>query len=102
MATLEIFLSEPVHTAQPQSVGVNVEGAPPGGSLDVTLTQVQGKAPFWGPQTKTVTANASGAVFVSFSVTFSGPTRSATVKVTAQDAEATFYDSDAHSVEVLP
>lgn len=102
MATLEIFLSEPVHTAQPESVGVKVEGAPAGGSLDVTLSQVQGKAPFWSPQTKTATADASGMAFVSFSVTFTGPTPSATVLATAKDEEATFYGADAHSVEVLP
>ena len=102
MATLEIFLSEPVHTAQPDSVAVKVEGAPAGASLDVTLSQVQGKAPFWGPQTKKAKADASGAAFVSFSVTFHGPTPSATVLATAADAEATYYGPDAHSVEVLP
>lgn len=101
MATLEIFLSKLVHTAQPEPVGVRVEGAPAGGSLDVTLSQVQGEAPFWGPETKTVTANASGAAFVSFSVTFHGPKR-AMVKATATDAQGTFYDSDADSAEVLP
>jgi hypothetical protein len=102
MATLEIFLSEPVHTAQPESVGVKVDGAPAGASVEVTLTQVQGKAPFWGPLKKTVTADASGSAFATFSVTFSGPTPSATVMAQASDSEATYYGPDAHSVEVLP
>lgn len=102
MAKLEIFLSTPVHTAQPESTMVRVEGAPAGGTVDVTLVQVQGKAPFWGPQTQQAKVDATGAAFATFSVIFNGPTPTATLVASATDADATFYEPDAHSVGVLP
>jgi hypothetical protein len=94
-------LSAPVHTAQPETTMVRVEGAPAGGSVDVTLVQVQGKAPFWGPQTQQAKADATGTAFVTFTVGFQGPTPTATLVASATDAEATFYEPDAHSVGVL-
>lgn len=102
MAKLDIFLSEPVHTAQPESVVVKVAGAPSGASINVTLSQVQGKAPFWGPASQQATADATGAAFATFSVTFNGPTPTATLVASATDSEVTFYEPDAHSVQVLP
>lgn len=101
MAKLEIFLSEPVHATQSGKAMVRVEGAPAGGTVDVTLVQVQGKAPFWGPNTHQAKADATGAAFVTFSVSFNGPTPTATLVASATDSDATFYEPDAHSVGVL-
>jgi hypothetical protein len=102
MAKLEIFMSEPVHTAQPETTAVRIEGAPAGARVSVTLAQVQGRAPFWGPETRPATADATGSAFITFSVTFHGPTPTATLVASASDADATFYEPDAHSVGVLP
>ncbi|WP_224240904.1 hypothetical protein [Hyalangium gracile] len=102
MGTLQIFLSEPIHTGQAESAAVKVEGATPGGQVDVTLTQVQGKQPFWGPQTLKGTVDTTGVAFVTFQMTFAGPSPMACLKATARDTTGTYYEPDAHSFEVLP
>jgi hypothetical protein len=102
MAKLEIVLSGPVHTAQPGTAMVRIEGAPAGGSVDVTLVQKQGRAPFWGPESQQVKADATGAALATFRVSFHGPTPNATLLASATDVDATYYESDAHSVAVLP
>jgi hypothetical protein len=102
MASLQIFLSEPIHTGQPESAAVKVDGVPKGGEVEVSLSQVQGKQPFWGPQTKKGLADTTGVAFITFELTFAGPTPIASLKATARDAIGTFYEPDAHSFEVLP
>ncbi|MFL5349736.1 MAG: hypothetical protein ACJ8AT_33480 [Hyalangium sp.] len=102
MATLQIFLSEPIHTGQPESAAVMVAGAPQGGEVEIILSQTQGKQPFWGPQTAKGTADMTGIAFVTFDLKFAGPSPAACLKVTARDTIGTYYEPDAHSFQVLP
>jgi hypothetical protein len=102
MTTLQIFLSEPIHAGQPESAVVMVSGVPPSSEVVVTLSQVQGKHPFWGPHTVKGTADTTGVAFVKFELKFAGPSPTASLKATARDEIGTFYEPDAHSFEVLP
>jgi hypothetical protein len=102
MATLDIFLSEPVHANQLEKTIVTIDGAPGSKEVVVKLAQIQGKKPFWGPETKKVTTDATGSGFATFDVRFEGPTPSATLQATATDSAGTSYSPDAHSIEVLP
>jgi hypothetical protein len=102
MATLQIFLSEPIHPGQPESAVVMFNGVPPGSEVEVTLSQVQGKHPFWGPHTVKGTADTTGVAFVTFELKLAGPSPMACLKVTARDKIGTFCEPDAHSFEVLP
>ncbi len=102
MATLEIFLSEPVHAKQLEKTVVTVDGAPPSGTIVVTLAQLQGRKPFWGPDSKTVKADATGSAYATFDVYLEGPTPTATLQATASDTAHTVYLPDGHAVEVLP
>jgi hypothetical protein len=102
MATLKIFLSELIHIEQAESAAVKIDGVPVGVEVEVTLTQVQGKQPFWGPQTLKGTADSTGVAFVTFELNLLGPSPLACLKATARDAKGTFYEPVAHSFEVLP
>lgn len=102
MGTLEIFLSEPVHTRQLEKTVVTVNGAPANSTITVTLAQIQGRKPFWGPESITVKADAAGSAFASFDVYLEGPTPVATLQSTATDTADSAYLPDGHAVEVLP
>jgi hypothetical protein len=102
MGTLQIFLSEPIHTGQQESAVVKVDGATNGGEVEITLSQVQGKQPYWGPQTQKGSADTTGVAFVTFYLSFNGPSPMACLKATARDATGTYFEPDAHSFEVLP
>lgn len=102
MATLQIFLSEPIHTGQPESAAVMVTGVPQGGEVEITLSQTQGKHPFCGPHTAKGSADTTGVAFVTFELKFAGPSPTACIKVTARDTIGTYYEPDAHSFQVLP
>ena len=102
MANLTIFVNEPVHAGENHTVGVRVTNCAPGLSVDVTLTQTQGKPPFIAPKSTSSQVGPSGDGFVSFSVVLSGPTSSATLLASAKDANGAYYSPDARSFEVEP
>ncbi len=102
MTTLKIILVGPVYAGQPKSVVVQVNGAPQGGEVEVTLSQTQGKQPLWGPQILKGTADTTGVALVMFELRFAGPIPLACIKATARDTLGTYYTPDAKTFQVLP
>lgn len=102
MGTLQIVLSEPIHTGKQESAVVKVDGAMKGGEVEVTLSQVQGQQPYWGPQTQKGSVDTTGVAFITFYLSFNGPSPTSCLKATAQDSTGTYYEPHARTFEVLP
>jgi hypothetical protein len=102
MATTVRISANPLqHVLKPFRALVIVTGAPEGANVKATLVQTSGVLPFWGPETQSQLAPATGGLVFTFKeVTLRGPTQ-ATLSATVEDDKGTFYPIAVEDIEVV-
>jgi hypothetical protein len=81
-------------------VVVSANGAEPGELVYITLTQWNGIAPLWGPESKSTPADAAGDASVRFTIQLAGPTVASLV-ASGIGSAGTYFQEAWTSIEVL-